>query len=95
MRIFKEVIPQIKEEKMSEKGSHTWDIIIDYHRCPNCEFINESRKKYHILQGKQQKEIDCQRCHHRFVVIKKGAVPKIRPIFSNADSYEIDWDERN
>lgn len=94
LRSFKEKILQIKGKRVSEKGSHTWDIIIEYHRCPNCEFINENRKKYQYRLGKQQKEVECQRCHHLFVVTKKVPTPKLKPIFADADTVEIDWDER-
>ena len=35
-----------REEAMTQKGEHTWDLVVDYHRCPKCGYINESRVEY-------------------------------------------------
>lgn len=79
---------------MSQKGAHTWDIVIDYQKCPKCAWITESRKTYQCHNGKWGKEIECQRCHHRFIVTKQEKVPKIKPFFSDGESIEVDWDAR-
>lgn len=53
-----------------KKGSHTWDIIIEYHRCPDCGKIQESRKPYEAYQGRYIKELTCPRCSSPFTIIK-------------------------
>lgn len=53
------------------KGNHTWDIIIQYHRCPKCGVIMESRLDYEYRLGKYQKDLECERCGHRFTLTKK------------------------
>lgn len=52
-------------------GNHTWDIIVDYYRCPKCGFIIENREKFENRLGKIQKDFTCPRCEHHFLVTKK------------------------
>jgi hypothetical protein len=56
---------------MTQKGAHTWDIIFQYHRCPKCGFIIESRQDFQYKLGHYYKELDCNRCHHRFSLTKE------------------------
>lgn len=59
------------------KGStHNWDIVIQYHRCPKCGYIIESREDYIYRMGKYVKDLECSRCHHHFTLTKTS-----RPTF--------------
>ncbi|NGX42675.1 MAG: hypothetical protein K940chlam7_00959 [Chlamydiae bacterium] len=58
---------------MGQKGEHTWDIVIHYHRCPECGYIIESRQGFTFRAGKYQKEVVCDRCDHEFLVVFVGA----------------------
>lgn len=51
---------------LREKGSHTWDLVVRYHRCPQCGVIIESRTDYVYQLGHYVKQVDCQRCGHKF-----------------------------
>ena len=64
---------------MTQKGLHTWDIIHQYHRCPNCGYIIESRDDYKYLLGKYEKDLECDRCHHQFT-LTKHAKPVLGPL---------------
>lgn len=55
---------------MSQKGPHTWDIITQYHRCPECGYIMESRADFEYVLGRMEKELECPRCTHRFRITK-------------------------
>jgi len=55
---------------MTQKGEHTWDLIIQYHRCPYCEKIVESRDDYHYQLGSWIKEVTCDRCGRTFTLKK-------------------------
>lgn len=53
---------------MIKKGNHTWDIIIDYVKCPHCHYITENRQSY-VKRGKEYvKECMCPRCKQSFTV---------------------------
>lgn len=54
-----------------QHGDHTWDIIIEYFKCPQCGLILESRDKYQYRLGVYQKDLICDRCKHSFTVTKK------------------------
>jgi hypothetical protein len=72
---------------MTQKGSHTWDITIDYHLCPKCKHIVEDRQEY-ILNVK---EVKCSFCGHLFSVFR--AKKSSWSLFSGSDA-EWDWPER-
>lgn len=78
---------------MTQKGAHTWDIILQYHRCPKCGNIIESREDYQYILGKYQKEVECDRCHHVFTLIK-NVKPTFGPLIGEPEPVEIDWKER-
>jgi len=65
---------------MGQKGSHTWTIVVDYHRCPECGCINESRKEFRYELGKYLKEVSCDRCQTEFEV-DKPYKPTFGPIW--------------
>ncbi len=52
------------------EGCHTWDLTIDYHRCPKCHSIKENRKRYERRHGKWQVEVACSKCDHIYTVTK-------------------------
>lgn len=78
---------------MTQKGNHTWDIILDYHLCPNCKRIVENRQDYMLSSGQYVKEIKCPYCDHQFSCFKEK---KARwSLFSGSDDApEWDWPER-
>ena len=76
--------------KIREKGPHTWNLHVHYHRCPSCGYIIESRDDFHYRQGKYFKELDCSRCHHHFVASKPCKV-FFGPFFGNETKPEFDW----
>lgn len=77
---------------MTQQGTHTWDIIYQYHRCPSCGLILESREDYTFQEGQYQKTLTCQRCHHVFKAIKKGKVRK-GFLMSQPEPIKFDWQD--
>jgi len=75
---------------MSQQGKHTWDIIIHYHRCPECGFIIENREGYRYQLGKYQKEVVCDRCHNHFMLVKQRE-PSIGPLIGDPQPIETEW----
>lgn len=75
---------------MTQKGIHTWDIVYQYHRCPACGFIIESREAYSYQNGKWQKPLTCTRCHHAFNAIKLGR-PKQSLLGKASEPPEFEW----
>lgn len=75
---------------MSQRGNHTWDMVITYHLCPECGYINESRQKYEYLNGRYQKEAQCSRCHHAFTAVQPGT-PSLGPILGDPQPVETEW----
>jgi len=65
---------------MSRKGTHTCDIVVDYHRCPECGYINENREKFRYQLGEYLKDVVCCRCGCEFV-LKRERKPKFGPIW--------------
>jgi len=77
---------------MTQKGPHTWDINIQYHRCPKCGFILENRDNWQYRLGKYQKDLECPRCKQSFTVIKKTK-PRFGPLIGEPQKAEFDWSE--
>lgn len=75
---------------MTQRGTHTWDLVLDYHRCPKCGNIVESRDKYQYQAGKYQKEIECDRCHHLFIAVKPTKLT-FGPLIGDPEPPEMDW----
>lgn len=75
---------------MTQKGAHTWDLVVHYHRCPTCGFIIESRENYKYQLGKYIKQLECNRCHHYFTEIKQTTA-KFGPLTGKPEPAEIDW----
>ncbi len=59
-------------QNIRKKGSHTWDITVNYHRCPKCGAIQESREDYQNRFGKYFKDLKCLRCHKTFTIQKRA-----------------------
>lgn len=75
---------------MSQKGLHTWDLILQYHKCPACGAIIESREDFRYRQGLWIKEVNCNRCNHNFELIKKRK-PGFGPLLGDPQPFEMDW----
>ena len=75
---------------MSQKGPHTWDIIIQYHGCPNCGHIIESREDFKYRLGKYVKELQCPACQKQFT-LTKSTKPRFGPFFGDPEVVEWDW----
>ena len=76
---------------MTQKGEHTWDLIVHYHRCPKCGNIIESRDDYEYRLGKYQKDLICEKCSHAFTETKK-ARRSLGPLFGEGDRPEFTWE---
>jgi hypothetical protein len=65
------------DDPRQQHGDHTWDIVIEYVRCPKCGCIMENRQKYEYRSKLYQKDVICDRCRHAFILSRK-----IRPDLS-------------
>lgn len=72
-------------------GNHTWDLIIEYHRCPDCGYIIESREDYRYLFGKWVKDVSCERCGKHFK-LTKVMNHTFGPLIGRPQPPEITWD---
>ncbi len=79
-----------KRRSMSQKGKHTWDINITYHRCPKCGFVFEDREAYQYVLGKYVKNLECPRCGNRYTMENKRR-SSIGPLFGEPGSPEVEW----
>lgn len=77
---------------MRHGGDHTWDLYIEYLKCPKCGKIIENQKPYKYRLGKYQKEVACDHCGHRFTATKITS-PQFGPLFGEPQPSEIDWEE--
>lgn len=59
------------DDLRQQHGNHTWDIVVEYVKCPYCHLILENREKYENRLGIYQKDLLCERCHHSFTIEKK------------------------
>lgn len=75
---------------MSQKGLHTWDLVLQYHKCPSCGAIIESRKDFHYRFGIWIKEVTCLRCSHVFELIKDRK-PTFGPLIGDPQPFEMEW----
>lgn len=76
---------------MTQKGEHTWDLVIDYQRCPNCGFINEDRQSFHYRMGSWVKEIICGKCAHEFTVQDVRKLT-LGPLLGMPQPPEVTWE---
>lgn len=76
---------------MTQRGEHTWDIHLRYHRCPKCGYVMESRVDFENRFGKYVKEMTCSRCKHKFSELKKQK-PTFGPLMGNPEPAEFNWD---
>lgn len=76
---------------MTQKGEHTWDLYQDYHSCPKCGKIIESRQDYENRFGEYIKELNCPRCNNHFT-IKKDQKFAFGPLTGDPQPIEMDWD---
>lgn len=75
---------------MIQKGTHTWNLHLSYHRCPKCGYIIESRNGYQYHLGKWMKDVQCDRCKHNFEMTKP-CKPTFGPLFGDPQPIEWDW----
>lgn len=79
---------------MSQRGEHTWDRILQYHRCSNCGYILESRENYQYrLGGIYQKELECPRCGQKFTLTKPRK-PSFGPLIGDPQPIEVEWNDK-
>lgn len=76
---------------MTQKGTHTWDLVQHYHRCPKCGFIIESREDFQYNLGVWSKNLQCDRCNQRFT-LTKNRTPTFGPLIGDPQPVEIKWD---
>jgi hypothetical protein len=76
---------------MSQQGTHTWDLVLQYHCCPECGTIIESREDFHYQMGSWLKEIQCTKCKKIFLV-KKQQKLKFGPLLGVEQSPEWEWE---
>ena len=48
------------------KAIHTYPLHIEYHRCPKCGWIIESRQQYEQRFEFLEKDLECDRCENKF-----------------------------
>ncbi len=75
---------------MTQKGEHTWDLILQYHRCPKCGQIIESREDYRYQMGKWIKDVKCDRCGHQERLEKKVKLT-FGPLIGTPEPPEVNW----
>ncbi len=75
---------------MTQKGLHTWDLVLQYHRCPRCGYIIESRADFIYRLGSWVKDVHCERCGNAFEVTKVRK-PSFGPLIGDPQPYEMDW----
>lgn len=63
--------------------THTWELYLHYHECPECGHIIESRK--------ETKELKCPSCNHQFILEKQTGKRPFGPIFGKPSKPEFDW----
>ena len=74
-----------------ERATHTWDISLAYHGCPECGYIIESRKAFKRSLKSLKKQISCPRCHHTFT-LEKPLPHSFGPLLDGATNTEFTWD---
>ncbi len=75
---------------MTQKGTHTWDIVISYHRCPECGYIFENRDNWQAMKKISQKNLQCPRCKKEFID-KKPLRNNSLPFFGEPEKADFDW----
>lgn len=75
---------------MGQKGKHTWDIHITYHRCPSCGYVFEDRGVYEYVLGKYIKNLECARCGKTYT-IDNANKPTLGPLFGEPAAPEVEW----
>lgn len=51
--------------------NHTCPLVWEYHTCPKCKKITESRQAYKRFDdGSYRKKVACKKCHETFEVSK-------------------------
>jgi uncharacterized C2H2 Zn-finger protein len=75
---------------MTQKGEHTWDLVYQLHRCPECGSIFESRRDYSKQFNNYVKDLECPKCHHAYTLTKKNK-SSFGPIFGEPQPKEVEW----
>lgn len=75
---------------MGQRGKHTWDLYIAYHRCPDCGFVFEDRNDYRYVLGKYIKDVRCGRCGKEYTIENKRRAT-IGPLFGEPGAPEVEW----
>jgi uncharacterized paraquat-inducible protein A len=75
---------------MGTKGTHTWEKLLEYQRCPECSYVFESRTPYELILGKLQKEEQCPRCFHHYTAMKERTLT-FGPLIGDPQPIETEW----
>lgn len=75
---------------MSKGGDHTWDLYVHYHRCPQCGYIIENRKRGEQVGHDVVIQLTCPRCNHAFTE-KVASKASTLSFLGEAEPKEMDW----
>ena len=74
------------DDPRQQHGNHTWDIIVNYYRCPQCGYILENREKFLKINHHLVKDLVCSRCQQGFTITKK-----IQSSFGPLLGHDLEW----
>jgi hypothetical protein len=77
---------------MPQQGEHTWDLVCEYHRCPQCGYIIESRESFQYRAGLYKKDLECPRCKKLFTLTKPRK-PSFAPLIGDPQPVEVEWND--
>jgi uncharacterized C2H2 Zn-finger protein len=75
---------------MTQRGIHTWDLIVHYHLCPKCGKIIESREDYRYQKGAWTKQLRCPKCSTLFIARKQQPL-RFGPLLGEPQPPEWEW----
>jgi DNA-directed RNA polymerase subunit RPC12/RpoP len=78
------------KKQIEPQGDHNWPLTLEYHLCPQCGAILESREAFRYQMGEWIKKLACERCGHKFAV-KQKRKPKFGPLTGEEQPPEWDW----
>lgn len=67
------------------RGTHDWDMHLEYHRCPSCGYIEECRKPYEARFERFEKDRQCGRCGYVYTVNRFRMLPQ-EPLLERSEN---------